>query len=79
MTKTIMMLGVTAAVAVAMATPSFAQSRNNPRDAYAQSYSLNSGCQRDCGPPQAAGFWQPGLCWVDQDKLRRLGYFAPCK
>jgi hypothetical protein len=80
MTKTIMMFGATAAMAVLMATPSFAQNRsNNPRDAYAQSYGSNTGCTRLCGPPQAAGFWQPGLCWVDQDKSRRLGYFEACK
>ena len=80
MTKTILMLGTTAVMAVVMATPSFAQNRN-ARDAYAQDFSggYAPGWQSQNMPPQAAALWRPGQCWVDSDKLRRLGYFQACK
>jgi hypothetical protein len=74
------MLGMTAVMAVAVATPSFAQSRHNPRDAYARdSYGYVEGWQNQNMPARAAAFWRPGLCWKDGDRLRRLGYFEPCK
>lgn len=79
MTKTILMLGAATAMTVVMATSSFAQKRNNAREAYAQGYSFNNGCTRLCGPPYAAPFWQPGMCWVNQRHDGRLGYFAACK
>jgi hypothetical protein len=81
MTKTIVMLGATAAMAIAMATPSFAQSRNNARDAYAQDFNSGyaAGWQGQNMPPQAAALWRPGLCWKDVDRLRRTGYFEACK
>jgi hypothetical protein len=78
MTKTIVMLGAAAAMTIAMATPSFAQSRG-ARDAYAQDMGFAPGWQNQNMPPQAAALWRPGQCWKDVDKSRRLGYFETCK
>jgi hypothetical protein len=80
------MLGLTTALAAAMATPSFAAKKSRhtqaaPRDAYAQDYTggYNSGWQNANIPPFAAPLWRPGLCWKDVDRLRRVGYFEACK